>query len=187
MNISPHLANFDFVYYDFAGQERTEISWTTMSENAKWGEIFIPGYHVNAETRNRGGRDLNAGDRASALAPSHRYTNPRIRRARQRRRRRAWSQFPRCVRGGKVDVIKIRRGGTSEPSPCESPHVTRLRVAAPREGWSEVKKKNAHFSEYNNITIGTAGSEEYRAGRPICRKVLLCFSMWVARACLGSR
>ena len=27
----------------------------------------------------------------------------------------------------------------------------------------------------------------YRAGRPICRKVLSCFSMRVARACLGSR
>ena len=27
----------------------------------------------------------------------------------------------------------------------------------------------------------------YRAGRPICRKILLCFSLWVVRACLGSR
>ena len=27
----------------------------------------------------------------------------------------------------------------------------------------------------------------YRAGRPICRKVLLCFSMRVTRVCLGSR
>ena len=27
----------------------------------------------------------------------------------------------------------------------------------------------------------------YIAGRPICSKILLCFSMWVARACLGSR
>ena len=27
----------------------------------------------------------------------------------------------------------------------------------------------------------------YRAGRPICRKILLCFSMQVTRACLGSR
>ena len=25
MNISPHFANFDFVYYDFAGEARTEI------------------------------------------------------------------------------------------------------------------------------------------------------------------
>ena len=29
--------------------------------------------------------------------------------------------------------------------------------------------------------------KKYRAGCPICRKVLLCFSMWFARACLGSR
>ena len=26
MNISPHFANFDVVYYDFTGQARTEIS-----------------------------------------------------------------------------------------------------------------------------------------------------------------
>ena len=29
--------------------------------------------------------------------------------------------------------------------------------------------------------------KKYRVGRPICRKVLLCFSMTVARASLGSR
>ena len=29
--------------------------------------------------------------------------------------------------------------------------------------------------------------KKYRVGRPICRKVLLCFSMMVARASLGSR
>ena len=42
LNISFHFANFDVVYYDFAGQARTEISWTTTSKNAKWDEIFSP-------------------------------------------------------------------------------------------------------------------------------------------------
>ena len=44
MNLSSHLANFDIVYYDFAGQARTEISWITRSKYAKWEEIFIPDY-----------------------------------------------------------------------------------------------------------------------------------------------
>ena len=35
-DISSHFANFDVVYYDFARQARTKISWTTASENAKW-------------------------------------------------------------------------------------------------------------------------------------------------------
>ena len=34
-DISSHFANFNVVYYDFAGQARTEISWTTRSENEK--------------------------------------------------------------------------------------------------------------------------------------------------------
>ena len=37
-----HFANFDVVYYDFARQARTKISWTTASENAKWEKISGP-------------------------------------------------------------------------------------------------------------------------------------------------
>ena len=46
----------------------------------------------------------------------------------------AWSQFPRCDRGGKIDVIKSRWGRSFEPSSCESAHVMSwMCVAAPLE------------------------------------------------------
>ena len=48
------------------------------------------------------------------------------------------------------------------------------------------ERKQKSFSELTKLR-SMVHTTLYRAGRPICRKILLCFSMRGARACLGSR
>ena len=55
------------------------------------------------------------------------------------------------------------------------------------DGWWGSSAEAVNEGAKQSKCIDGIDKPHYRAGRPICRKVLLCFSMRVARACLGSR
>ena len=53
--------------------------------------------------------------------------------------------------------------------------------------WCIFDKRYILFCSLGRSSVCVTWWNQYRAGRPISRKILLCFTMWVARAYLGSR